>query len=292
MPGASSDKLAVAWRRVRTLWRTKTFLTAIISVLFWGPYLFLSRHAFFPVHELPLTWLDRWAGFQPSPWVWIYESVFLLTGTVPWLINTREGLRRYAAGFGGLAGICFLIFTLFPVAAPRPENLEANQLLIFITSLDGPLNAFPSLHAGCLVYTLALLRRMFGGSNLHSEVPMVAHASRVRDWASRPILRAPTNFIFLKIFVRRRFWRDAKNRTRDACAPQGHHPVAISTSELRLNPLAVAALLVWAGLILFATLATKQHYAVDLLAGGLIGWFADWLAWRKSDAEKIASAST
>lgn len=40
----------------------------------------------------------------------------------------------------------------------------------------------------------------------------------------------------------------------------------------------VAIALLWAGLILYATLATKQHYAVDLLAGTLFGA----VAWRLS----------
>lgn len=40
----------------------------------------------------------------------------------------------------------------------------------------------------------------------------------------------------------------------------------------------VAIALLWAALILYATLATKQHYAVDLLAGTLFGA----VAWRLS----------
>lgn len=36
----------------------------------------------------------------------------------------------------------------------------------------------------------------------------------------------------------------------------------------------------WGGAILYATLAIKQHYALDLLTGGALGWVADSLAWR------------
>lgn len=46
----------------------------------------------------------------------------------------------------------------------------------------------------------------------------------------------------------------------------------------------------WGAAIMYATLATKQHYVVDLLAGGLVGWFSDWLAWRGS-SEDIAAAT-
>ena len=88
--------------------------------------------------------------------------------------------------------------------------------------MDGPLNAFPSLHAGYLVYTIALARRLFGR---------------------------------------------------------------------QLHPGVWAILWVWAMLILFATLATKQHYALDLLAGGVIGCAADWFAWRNSVRGANASAS-
>ena len=48
--------------------------------------------------------------------------------------------------------------------------------------------------------------------------------------------------------------------------------------EPSLRPAAVAAALVWAGLILYATLATKQHYAVDLVAGTVFAV----VAWRLS----------
>jgi membrane-associated phospholipid phosphatase len=224
MPGESSAEFDTGWRkRILTIWRLKLGMTIVAGVLFWSLYLFLSRHAFFPIHTLPVTQLDALAGFQPQPWALVYESNFLLVGIIPWLITSRDSLRRYVAGFALLSGACFLIFALFPVASPRPANLDANPFLIFITRVDGPLNAFPSLHAGTLVYALALARRLFRG---------------------------------------------------------------------RLSPVVAGILLIWAGLILFATLATKQHYALDLLAGGMLGWAADWFAWRSASPCDIASANT
>jgi hypothetical protein len=197
--------------------------TMVVGVIFWSCYLFLSRNSLFAVHILPLTALDRWAGYRPTPWAGIYESVFLLTGIAPWLIVSREQLRRYLAGFALLSLASFAVFLVYPVAAPRPSGADTGSLLLFITLIDGPLNAFPSLHAGCLVYNLALVHRLFGR---------------------------------------------------------------------RLHPLVTAILWTWAGLILFATLATKQHYAVDLLAGGLLGWAADRLAWKSAGAGDKASAKT
>jgi membrane-associated phospholipid phosphatase len=224
MPGESSAEFALAWRkRIPTIWRLKLGMTILVGVMFWSLYLFLSRHAFFSIHKLPITPLDTLAGFQPRPWALVYESNFLLVGIIPWLIASRDCLRRYVVGFALLSGTCFLIFALFPVAAPRPADLGGNHFLIFITRVDGPLNAFPSLHAGTLVYALALARRLFGG---------------------------------------------------------------------RLGPVVAGMLLIWAGLILFATLATKQHYALDLLAGGMLGWAADWFVWRNAPACDIASTKT
>jgi membrane-associated phospholipid phosphatase len=202
----------------------------MISVLFWPVYIFLSRHALFAAHSLPVTWLDRWAGFQPHGWAWMYESNFLLTASIPWMMTSRHELRRYVVGFALLSGASFLIFALFPVASPRPASLDGDALLILITRLDGPLNAFPSLHAASLIYTLALARRLL----------------------SAPSHRPPAN------------------------APQ----------------VLLAVLLVWTVLILWATMATKQHYALDLLAGGFLGWAADWFAWRGSTDGASARAST
>lgn len=42
----------------------------------------------------------------------------------------------------------------------------------------------------------------------------------------------------------------------------------------------VAVSVLWGGAILFSTLATKQHYTLDLVAGAVLGWLADRLAWR------------
>lgn len=209
--------------RFKAIWQLKLGATMVLSVIFWTGYLYLSRNAFFTLHELPMTWLDIWAGYRPQPWAWIYESVFLLTGIIPWLTVTREQLRRYLTGFALLSLASFAIFVLFPVASPRPTGVQSTPFLIFITHVDGPLNAFPSLHAGCLVYNLALVKRLFKGA---------------------------------------------------------------------IHPLVTSGLWIWAILILFGTLSTKQHYALDLLAGGILGWTADWLVWRSFAVKDRATANT
>jgi membrane-associated phospholipid phosphatase len=48
------------------------------------------------------------------------------------------------------------------------------------------------------------------------------------------------------------------------------------------------AALAWAAAILYATIATRQHYALDLVAGAALGWVADRVAWRVPFAESAA----
>jgi membrane-associated phospholipid phosphatase len=224
MPAESSAELKPRWlSRISTLWREKLCLTVALNIVFWSTYFFLSRHALFRTHPLPMTWLDNWAGYRPYAWSWIYESNFLLVGAMPWFIVTRDELRRCVAGFILLAVVSFAIFVVFPVASPRPVDLGKNPFMVFIAQADGPFNAFPSLHASTLIYAIALAKRLFGRS---------------------------------------------------------------------LSPLVFAGLILWAALILFGTLATKQHYAIDLLAGGLIGWAADRVVWRKGSRGAIAVANT
>ena len=52
----------------------------------------------------------------------------------------------------------------------------------------------------------------------------------------------------------------------------------------RLPWWAIVCFLVWGVGILYSTMATKQHWAADLVAGCLLGWFCDWLVWRGKDA--------
>ena len=44
----------------------------------------------------------------------------------------------------------------------------------------------------------------------------------------------------------------------------------------------------WIALVLYATLATKQHYFIDVIAGAVLAIAADFLAWRKHDSSRSA----
>jgi len=38
--------------------------------------------------------------------------------------------------------------------------------------------------------------------------------------------------------------------------------------------------ILWAGLILYGTLATKEHYAIDIVTGAVLALFVHWMSWR------------
>lgn len=204
-----------ALARLQAEWRLKLALTAMLNLVFWWGYELLGRHAFFAPCTVPMTWLDRNIPFHPQPWGWVYLSQFSFTGIVPWLLATRDGIRRYVVGFLIMMGISFAIYLFLPTIAPWPVDVGPTISMYIITTFSGPMNAMPSLHAAFLIYMGALAWRMFG----------------------------------------------------------------------RITPRwCIAIAIGWGGAILYSTIATRQHYALDLAAGVVLGWLADAVAWRGASA--------
>ena len=126
------------------------------------------------------------------------------------LLATRKAqLERYTEGYVWLSVTGFLIFLFYPVVSPRPDGLTGVAAFDLLTRYENKLNAFPSLHAGLLAYTLIFA-----------------------CWA---------------------------------------FPTEISTA---LGRCLFSLGLLWGVAILYATLATKQHYAVDLPAGIALAWLS------------------
>ncbi len=208
--------------RLKAQWRFKLRLTLLINVFFWAGYGWLGRHTVFPRWVPPLTWLDTTIPFQPRPWAGVYLSPFLFTGGLPWLIDTRDGVRRYSVGLAVMSAVSFVVFLLLPVASPRPPEVAVEGAMAVILGYDGTLNAFPSLHAGFLAYMARLAWRMFGGAA----------------------------------------------------------PVTVGVVTM-----------VWGSAILYATIATRQHYALDLVAGVLVGILADWVAWGSPGSRRATTTA-
>ena len=206
-------------QRLQAEWRLKLLLFVAVNAVFWVGYQWFSRHAYFPLRGVPVTWLDRAVPFHPEFWSWIYLSQFIFTGTLPLLLVTRTDIRRYLVSLAVMSITSFTVFVFFPTQGPRPSTVAGPVAMSWIASADGPLNAMPSLHAAFLVCMGGLAWRMFG----------------------------------LKVL-----------------------PVVM----------------LWGAAILYSTLATKQHYALDLLSGGVLGLLADSLAWRGVRATAMIPVSS
>jgi membrane-associated phospholipid phosphatase len=204
---------------VQAEWRLKLLLFIAINAVFWAGYQWLSRHALFPLREVPVTGLDRAVPFQPGLWSWLYLSQFLFTGILPLLLVTRADIRRYVISLAVMMFASFAVFLFLPTEGPRPTAIGDSVAMRWIGTADGPLNALPSLHAAFLVCMSRLAWRMFG---------------------------------------------------------------------MKIVPVVV----LWGGAILYSTLAIKQHYALDLLVGGALGWLADSIAWRGVSAAATIPVSS
>ena len=209
--------------RLKEFWPAKLGWMIGSSIAFWILYSVLARNTWFSPWTPPRTWLDAVIPYRPDPWAWVYLSQFVFATMLPWLIDSREVFRRYVRGVVVMCGACFTAFLWLPVASPRSGDAAASSAMQLILMLDGPFNAFPSLHAGFATYLGRLAWRMFGASS-----------------------------------------------PRRVC-------VAVTGCGAA---------------ILYSTLATRQHYAADLLAGSLVGIMADWFVWRSRRAEGVNAATT
>jgi hypothetical protein len=194
--------------------RDKAWLGVALTAVFCLPYFTLQHVGLFVSRRLELSAIDRAIGFEPA-WVWVYQSVYLLIGLVPWLSTRRDDLRRYARGFVLLAVAGFVCFLLYPIDGPRPADVPRTGMWAVLLAYDGTRNAIPSLHVGLAAYTLGYGIRAIG-----------------------PDLDAGV----------RRIW--------------------------------TAVGVAWLAAIAYATLATKQHYAIDLPPGLLGAWLAHAWVWR------------
>ncbi|MGD0058335.1 MAG: phosphatase PAP2 family protein [Verrucomicrobiia bacterium] len=182
-----------------THWRTKLLLTLGLPVGFCAGYLLLQRHPWRPVTSMKPLVLDQMTPFVPGA-IYLYESLWLLMPIAPWLIRSRADLNRYSAGVIVIAVAGFLTFWIFPTAVLRPAlPSEANGLYRALIRIDGPANAFPSLHVAFAIYHAA-----WCGAVLPKRV----------GWIIWP----------------------------------------------------------WAMAIVASTLLTKQHVALDAIAGAAVGW--------------------
>lgn len=188
----------LGWR-LRHLWWLKAGGTTLFMTAFFTAYLELLHRPWYPVTQMPLTWLDRQVDFQP--WALVaYASLWIYVSLPPALAASRARLFSYGWHIGSLCVTGLLIFVWWPTAVP-PATVDWGLYpgYALLKGIDKGGNACPSLHVATALYSCLWLE-----SELHGL-------------RSGPGLRLVN-------------W-------------------------------------VWCGLIVFSTLATKQHVSLDVLAG-------------------------
>jgi membrane-associated phospholipid phosphatase len=183
----------------------KLILLVVLNLWVYLPYQFLQQHHFFPVTNMPASFLDRMIPFSDQA-VWLYLSIYLLMPIGPFLMDNRQQILRYAAGIVIISFVADSIFLFLPTACPRPDLTGTNAIYRALVFIDNPFHACPSLHAAFAVYS--------------------------------------------------------------ACCG------GLVFRELRVRCLLRTGLWLWALIILFATLATKQHVAADIAAGSALAYGA------------------
>jgi len=189
-------------RRVRSLlWLKSTGVPAFMALFFWG-YLYILKHAYFPVTTMPLTAIDRLIPYQASGWL-LYVSLWAYVQLPLSLIDSRRELFLYGWSATGISVVGFAFFILWPTAVPAIADDVAGSLFSGIRRIDTTGNSCPSLHVAFSVFTALWLGRF-----LRANMP--------------------------------------------------------STPLRLLN-------ILWCLGIIYSTLATKQHVALDACAGAVLG---------------------
>jgi hypothetical protein len=169
----------VAWHRKLVLrltahLRFKLVAGGVMTIAFFTAYFLLQRFPVFAVTEIPVTSVDRIIGVHPNA-VFLYLSLWLYIPIYPWLTDDRRELVLYCRTLGGLCLLGIVTFFFSPTSVPPLRSSEAYQpALHFLDTIDGLMNACPSLHATFAVFSglcnQRLLRRLgdrglLGGAN-------------------------------------------------------------------------------------------------------------------------------
>jgi hypothetical protein len=148
-------------KRLRAELATKWAMYLSLAFGIQLPYFALQRWQGFPPREPLVTAIDALVPFAPG-WAPIYLSVCLLVPLFPALALEREEVWRYARGIFWLCLPCFVCFLLIPMPGPRPPDGPADGSYGWLVGVDATWNAFPSLHAGLVVYSFLYGWRLLG----------------------------------------------------------------------------------------------------------------------------------
>ena len=147
--------------RLRSHLDAKTAMLLMLAVGIVLPYFGLQRWRPFPVQAPFESALDGLIPFAPA-WAPAYLSVCLLVPLFPLLAARRTDVWRFGRGIAALCIPCFTTFLLAPMPGPRPAALVSEGAYAWLIGVDATWNAFPSLHAGLVVFSFLYGWRAFG----------------------------------------------------------------------------------------------------------------------------------
>ena len=149
-------------QRLRSHLDAKVAMFLLLAVGIVVPYFSLQRGQLFPPRAPFVTALDAAIPFSPA-WAPAYLSVCLLVPLFPALARRREDVWRYLRGLVALCVPCFAAFLFVPMPGPRPTLPPEGGAYGWLVGVDATWNAFPSLHAGLVVYSCLYGWRVLGG---------------------------------------------------------------------------------------------------------------------------------
>lgn len=92
-------------------------------------------------------------------WFWPYVSMFALVG-LAWLsLRGQAEIKRFSLAMLGSAAVAWVFFIGWPTQCSRPYFASPHWLYRLVTTVDAPLNCFPSLHASMSLLAAIVLTR-------------------------------------------------------------------------------------------------------------------------------------
>ncbi|MEP7270724.1 MAG: phosphatase PAP2 family protein [Acidobacteriota bacterium] len=139
----------------------KVLVTVVLTAWVSAPYYALQRWQVFPARAVRPTSLDHLIPFHGSA-VGVYLSLYLLLPLTLLLMERREDVRSAAQGLALIATVSHLAFFLMPTYMPLPRTISAESDFLYrwMTTMDGPFNACPSLHASLGIFAASWCQRL------------------------------------------------------------------------------------------------------------------------------------
>ena len=123
-------------------------LACLLGLALWMMAFYFSPQTWPVLAAIPAPALaiDEWVPFG-AHWALFYQSVFIVHTLAMWLPAKAETVRAYTRDVAIAYAVASVIFWVYPTVSPRPTEVNVMLYRWCIELIDGPGNAFPSLHA-------------------------------------------------------------------------------------------------------------------------------------------------